>query len=98
MGIFTGKMSKVDPIKTTTKESYAMSKAQSSNRFEVLGKIPKPIVPTPTNPAYISKEPKQLLQVLEAGHRSASGSFELQKIFQNEKFFISNDISKTRRF
>ena len=51
-----------------------------------------------SNPVYISKEPKLLLQVLEADHRSASGSFELQKIFQKDKFFISNDISKTRRF
>ena len=98
MKIFTGKMSKANPIKPTTKESYAMSKTQSPNRFEVLGKIPKPTVTTSINLAYISKEPKQLLQVLEADHRSALGSFELQKIFQNDKFFISNDISKTRRF
>ena len=97
MGIFTGKMIKADPIKPTTKESYAMPKTQSSNRFEVLRKIPKPTVPTSSNPVYISKEPKQLLQVLKADHRSASGSFELQ-IFQKDKFFISNDISKTRRF
>ena len=31
-------------------------------------------------------------------HKSASGSFELQNFFQKYKFFISNDISKTRRF
>ena len=65
-----------------------MSKAQSSNRFEVLGKIPKPIVPTPTNLTYISKEPKQLLQALL--------SFKI--FFKRTNFFISNDISKTRRF
>ena len=79
--IFTGKMSKGDPIKPTTKESYAMPKAQSLNRFEVLGKILKPTFPASSNPVYISKEPKLMLQVLEADHRSALGSFELQKIF-----------------
>ena len=31
-------------------------------------------------------------------HKSVSGSFELQKIFQKEKYFISNDIYKTCRF
>ena len=91
-------MSKQDPIKPTTKESYAMSKGQTSNRFEVLGKIPKPKVSSSQNTAYIPKESKLLIQVLEADHKSASGSFELQKIFQKEKHFISNDISKTRRF
>ena len=93
-----GKMSKQDLIKPTTKESYAMSKGQTSNRFEVLGKILKPKVPASQNTAYIPKESKLLIQVLEADHKSASGSFELQKIFQKEKYFISNDISKTRRF
>ena len=91
-------MSKVDPIKPTTKESYAMPKSQPSNRFEVLGKIHKPYVSTSSNPVYKSKESRQLIQVLEADHRSASGSFELQKIFQKEKYFVSNDLSKTRRF
>ena len=70
-------MSKVDPIKPTTKESYAMPKPQPSNHFEVLGKIPKPYVPSFSNPVYKSKEPKQLIQVLEADHRSALGSFEV---------------------
>ena len=60
-----------------------MSKGQTSNHFEVLGKIPKPKVLASQNPIHISKE---------------SGSFELQKFFQKDKFFISNDISKTRRF
>ena len=91
-------MSKQDPIKQTTKESYAMSKGQTSNRFEVLGKIPKPKVLASQNPIHISKESKLLIQVLEVDHKSASGSFELQIFFQKDKFFISNDISKTRRF
>ena len=91
-------MSKAGPIKPITKESYAMKKTQSSKRFEVLGKILKPTVLTSLNPVYISKEPKQLIQVLEVDHRSATGSFELQKIFQKDKFFVSNDISITRRF
>ena len=93
-------MSIVNPTKPTTKESFSMPKSQSqlSNRFEVLGKIPKPYVPTTSNPIYKSKEARQLIQVLEADHKSASGSFDLQKIFQKDKFFVSNDISKTRRF
>ena len=91
-------MSKQDPIKSTTKESYAMSKGQTSNRFEVLGKIPKPKVPASQTTAYITKESKLLVQILEADHKSASSSFELQKNFQKEKYFLSNDISKTRRF
>ena len=100
MRIFIGKMSKANPIKPTTKESYAMPKAhtQSSNRFEVLGKIHKSFAPTSSNPIYKSKEARQLIQVLEADHRSASRSFDLQKIFQQDKFFVSNEISKTRRF
>ena len=81
-------MSKIDPIKPTTKESYAMPKAQPSNRFEVLGKIPKPSIPSSSNPVYKSKGTKQLIQVLEADHRSASRSFEIQKIFQKDKFFV----------
>ena len=93
-------MSKDNPIKPTTKESYAMPKAQTqpSNRFEVLGKIPKPFIPTSSNPIYKSKEARQLIQFLEADHRSASGSFDLKKIFQQDKFFVSNEISKIRRF
>ena len=91
-------MSKQDPIKPTTKDSYAMSKGQTSNRFEVLGKIPKPKVLASQNPIHISKESKLLIQVLEVDHKSASGSFELKKLFQKDKFFISNDISKTHRF
>ena len=79
-------MSKADPIKPTTKESCAMPKTQTSNCFEVLGKIPKPAVPSSSNPVYISKEPKLLIQVLEADHRYASGSFELQMFFQKDKF------------
>ena len=75
-----------------------MPKAQPSNRFEVLGKIPKPSVPTPSSPICKFKELKQLIQVIEADHQSASGSFELQKIFQKENFFVSNNLSKTHRF
>ena len=79
-------MSKANPIKSTTKESYAMPKTQSqpSNRFEVLGKIPKPYAPSSSNPIYKSKEARQLIQLLEANHKFASGSFDLQK----DKFFL----------
>ena len=63
-------MRKQDPIKPTTKESYAMSKGQTSNRFEVLGKIPKPKVPASQTNTYIKKESKLLIQILEADHKS----------------------------
>ena len=89
---------KQDPIKPITKESYAMQKPQNSNRFEVLGKTPKPTSSSPSNLVYHTKESKLLLQILEADHISASGSIAVKKIFQNEKYFISNEILKTRRF
>ena len=81
-------MSKANPIKPITKESYAMPKAQahSSNRFEVLGKIPKPSVPTSSNPIYRSKEARQLIQILEVDHTSASKTFDLQNFFKQDKF------------
>ena len=72
--------------------------SQPLNRFEGLGKIPKSSTPTSSNLIYKSKETRQLIQVLEVDHRSASRSFDLQSIFQQDKFFVSNDISKTRRF
>ena len=90
MGILTGKISKVNPIKPTTKESYAMPKAQthSSNHFEVLGKKPKSFAPTSPNPIYRSKEARQLIQILEDDHIFASGTFDLQKKFQRYNFFF----------
>ena len=94
-------MSKVNFIKPTTKESYTMPKIQSqtSNRFEVLGKIPKPSTPCSSYPVYHSKEARQLIQILEADNISASGSFDLKFFFSKRQvFFISNDVSKTRRF
>ena len=75
-----------------------MPKAQSSNHFEVLGKIPKPNAPSSSRPSYITKEPKMLIQVLEADHKSASGSYEIKNIFHKDKYFLTNEISKTRRF
>ena len=83
-------MSKANSIKPTTKESYAMTKIQSqtSNHFKFLGKIPKPSTPCSSNPAYHSKEARQLIQILEADHILASGSFDLQFFFQKDKFFF----------
>ena len=83
-------MSKANSIKPTTKESYAMPKIQSqtSNHFKFLGKIPKPSTPCSSNPAYHSKEARQLIQILEADHILASGSFDLQFFFQKDKFFF----------
>ena len=89
---------KTTPQKPITKESYALPKtpAQTLNCFEVLGKIPRPYVPKPI--AYFSKEAKLLLKILENDHISPSGEFDFQKIFQNNKMFLSNDLSKTRKF
>ena len=89
---------KQDLIKPTTKESYAMQKPQTSNRFEVLGKPLKPSSSNPSKFSYYTKESKLLLQILEADHILASGSIATKKIFQNEKYFISNEILKTSRF
>ena len=86
------------PIKPTTKESYAMPKTQTSNRFEVLGQLSKAKSSNPLKPVYLTKETKLMLQVLEADHISASGSILTEKIFQNYKFFISNEVLKTRKF
>ena len=86
------------PYQTYHQRVICNVKGQSSNHFEVLGKIPKPKVPASQTNAYIKKKFKLLIQILEANHKSASGSFELQKKFQKEKIFLSNDISKTRRF
>ena len=89
---------KQDPIKPTTKESYAMPKTQTSNRFEVLGQFPKSKTSNPSKSIYLTKDTKLMLQVLEADHLSASGSIITEKIFQNEKYFISNEVLKTRKF
>ena len=89
---------KQDPIKPTTKASYAMAKSQTSNRFEVLGKTPEPSSSNPQKFAYHTKESRLLLQILEPDHLSASGEILIKKIFQNDKYFISNEILKTRIF
>ena len=89
---------KQDPIKPTTKASYAMQKSQTSNRFEVLGKPSQPSSSNLQKFAYQTKESRLLLQILEPDHISASGEIAIKKIFQNEKYFISNEILKTRIF
>ena len=89
---------KQDPIKPTTKESYAMPKTQTSNRFEVLGQLSKAKSSNPSKPVYLTKDTKIMLQVLEASHLSASCSIITEKNFQNEKYFISNEVLKTRKF
>ena len=87
-----------DPIKPTTKASYAMQKSQTSNRFEVLGKPPQPSSSNPQKFVYHIKESNLLLQILETDHISVSGEISTKKIFQNDKYFISNEILKTRKF
>ena len=89
---------KQDPIKPTTKASYAMQKSQTSNRFEVLGKTPQPSSSNPQKFAYYTKESRLVLQILETDHISAFGEISTKKIFQNDKYFISNEILKTRKF
>ena len=89
---------KQDPIKPTTKDSYVMQKSQTSNCFEVLGKPSQPSSSNPHKFAYQTKESRLLLQILEPDHISASGEIAIKKIFQNEKYFISNEIPKTRIF
>ena len=87
-----------EPIKPTSKASYAMQKTQTSNRFEVLGKTLHPSFQTPQKFAYQTKENRLLLQILEPDHISVSGEIQTSKIFQNEKYFISNEVLKTRKF
>ena len=89
---------KQDPIKPNTKASYAMQKSQTSNRFEVLGNPSQPSSSNPQKFAYQTKESRLLLQILEPDHISVSGEIAIKKIFQNEKYFISNEILKTRIF
>ena len=83
-----------EPIKPTSKASYAMPKTQTSNRFEVLGKTLHPFFQTPQKFAYQTKENRLLLQILEPDHISVSGEIQTSKIFQNEKYFISNEVLK----
>ena len=75
-----------------------MPKAQTSNRFEVLGQMSKAKTSNPSKPIYLTKETKLMLQVLEANHLSASGSIITKNIFQKNKYFISNEVLKTRKF
>ena len=89
---------KQDPIKPTTKASYAMQKSQTSNRFEVLRKPSQPSTSNPQKIVYHTKESSLLLQILKPDHISASGEISIKKIFQNDKYFISNEILKTRKF
>ena len=39
-----------------------------------------------------------MLQILETDHISTFGEISTKKIFQNDKYFISNEILKTRKF
>ena len=89
---------KEDPIKPTTKASYAMAKPQTSNRFGVLGKPSQPSSSNTQKFVYHTKESRLLLHILELDHLSASGEISIKKIFQNNKYFISNEILKTRIF
>ena len=75
-----------------------MQKSQTSNRFEVLGKTPQPSSSNPQKFAYLTKESRLLLQILEPDHLSASGEISIKNIFQNDKYFISNEILKAHKF
>ena len=84
------------PSKPTTKEPYAMAKTQvqTLNRFEVMGKMPKPFIPSSSTSISETKEANSLIPILEVDPIFASGDFD----FQKEKYFISNDVLKTCRF
>ena len=71
-----------EPMKPTSKASYAMPKTQISNRFEVLGKSLHPSFQTPQKFAYQTKENRLLLQILEPDHISVSGEIQTSKIFK----------------
>ena len=75
-----------------------MQKFQTSNRFEVLGKPSQPSSSNPQKSVYYTKESRLLLQILELDHISVSGEISIKNFFQNEKYFISNEILKTRKF
>ena len=64
----------------------------------MLGKTSQPSSSNPQKFAYYTKESRLLLQILEPDHISASGVISIKKIFQNDKYFISNEILKTRKF
>ena len=53
---------------------------------------------TPSKSIYLTKDTKLMLQILEADHLSASGTIITERIFQKDKYFISNEVLKTRRF
>ena len=74
-----------------------MAKSQTSNHFEVLGKPSQPSSSNPQRIAYHTKESRLLLQILEPDHISVSGEISIKKIFQNDKYFIPNEILKTRK-
>ena len=60
--------------------------------------FPNPQLKVIPGPAYYTKEIKQLIQMLEADHLSPSREFNFPKLFQNDKYFESNDVSKTLKF
>ena len=60
--------------------------------------FPNPQLKVISGPAYYTKEIKQLIQMLEADHLSPSREFNFPKLFQNDKYFESNDVSKTLKF
>ena len=45
-----------------------------------------------------TKEIKQLIQIMKADHLLASEEFNFLNFFQKDKYFKSNDISKTQKF
>ena len=66
--------------------------------FRRFGKNLQKSSSNPQNFAYHTKESRLLLQIIEPDHISASGEISIKKIFQNDKYFMSNEILKTRKF
>ena len=64
------------------------AQAQTPNRFEVLGKIPKPSISSFSTPVYQTKEAKLMIQIIEVDHLSALGDFDYQK-FSKKKNILN---------
>ena len=75
------------PIKPTTKESYAMPKAQTSNRFEVLGQLSKAKSSNPSKPVYLTKETKLIIKCF-GQYYSSTASYTYSTIILPTDYII----------
>ena len=81
-------------------------KSQSLNRFQVLENLPSnqpkqtfaQRISSSQNQQYVDKAHTMKVQVLEPFQISNSGKPKLSKIFFKGKYFLQNNLDKTRRF